>query len=669
MNLNPLPESGAGTRRPEALSLIPHGGHAMEELSSRRQVLGVMAGGVLAAFAAGGSAAAAPVAAQIYTPPAVRTRLNLNSGWRFYKGDVTGAHAPAYDDGDWDSLSVPHSWNALDGANGGNNYYRGVGWYRKHVTVPATLSGKKCSSSSSRGANQVADVWVDGVHLGRHRGGYSRFRFGVTDVLEPGRDCVIAVKVTNAPDPDIAPLDADYTFEGGIYRNVSLHAVDRLGVRMLDYAGPGVYLRQRSVTAAAGTVDVKTRIFNNNGASRSVVVRAVFTDTDGTVMAEESSAPRTIGANSGLDVTQTLTIIRPRLWNGLADPHQYRAHVEIVDASTNTVTDVVTEPLGLRSFSLDATTGFSLNGKHLSLHGVNLHQDRAVDGWAVSDADHTQDFALIKELGATAVRMAHYQHDQKDYNLADATGVVVWAEIPLVNHITRSSGFTASTRDQLRELIRQNYNHPSIAFWGIGNEQRTDDGPTNTLLAELAAIVRSEDPDRISTYANNLGDDADVAAHADTTGYNKYFGWYGGSYNDAGGWADRLHQADPQRTFAVSEYGAGANTTQHALNPRRRVPGASGTRRSTRHCCTRRPGGSSPPGPTSGAPSSGTCSTSPPTGGTRAASRASTTRDWSHATGRPARTPSTGTRPTGPPHRPCTSPAAAGPHARRPRPN
>ncbi|MEE4545869.1 glycoside hydrolase family 2 TIM barrel-domain containing protein [Streptomyces sp. V4-01] len=542
----------------------------MNELPSRRLLLGAMAGGALATFAAGGAAAAAAPnaagAAQTYAPPALRTWLSLNSGWRFHKGDVSGAQAPGFDDGGWTSLSVPHTWNAQDGADGGNNYYRGIGWYRRRITVPAELAGKMFFLQFA-GANQVADVWIDGAHLGQHQGGYSRFRFGATANLTPGRESVLAVKVTNANNSDIAPLSADYTFQGGIYRNVSLYAVDKLAVRMLDYAGPGVYLRQRSVTATSATVDVRATVFNNNTASRSLVVRAVVTDAGGTIVADRSSAAQTIGANSGLDVVQTVTIANPRRWNGLADPYQYSATVEIRDAAAGTVTDVVTEPLGLRSFSLDPATGFSLNGRSLGLHGVNLHQDRAGVGWAESDADHTQDFSLIQEIGATAVRMAHYQHDQKDYNLADATGVVVWAEVPLVNGTTNSAAFRASTQNQLRELIRQNYNHPSIAFWSIGNEQRSDDTATNDLLASLAALVRSEDPDRISTYANNLGNDAQVASHADTTAYNKYYGWYGGSYNDLGGWADGLHKAEPNRTFALSEYGAGANTAQHALNP------------------------------------------------------------------------------------------------------
>ncbi|SFE05825.1 beta-galactosidase [Actinacidiphila alni] len=544
----------------------------MNDSLSRRQLLGTAAGGVLATFAGGGAAAAQSAAAQTYSPPVRRTWISLDPGWRFTKGDVAGAQAPGFDDSGWQSVSVPHTWNAADGGDGGGDYYRGVGWYRRHVTLPASMAGKMLFLQFA-GANQVADVWIDGVHIGQHQGGYARFRFGVTGSLTPGKDSVIAVKVTNASNADIAPLSADYTFQGGIYRNVSLWAVDKLMVRMLDYAGPGLYVRQRSVTAASATVDVTARLFNNDVTSRSVTVRAVVTDATGTIVAERGSAARSIGANTALDVVQTLTVAGPRRWNGVTDPYLYSVTVEVRDAATGSITDVVTEPLGLRSFGLDAATGFSLNGTRLSLHGVNLHQDRAGEGWAVSNNDHSQDYALIKELGATAVRLAHYQHDQMEYNLADAAGLVVWAEIPLVNSVTNSAAFTASTQNQLRELIRQNYNHPSIVFWGIGNEQNTDDAATNALLSSLAALAASEDPDRISTYANDLGNDAGVAGHADTTGFNKYYGWYTGSAADLGTWADSLHTAEPDRTFAISEYGAGANTAQHALNPARPVPG------------------------------------------------------------------------------------------------
>ncbi|MFG2133848.1 glycoside hydrolase family 2 protein [Streptomyces sp. NPDC048751] len=494
-----------------------------------------------------------------------RVRIDLNTDWRFVRTDVAGAQAPEFDDHGWAVVSTPHTWNADDGANGGYDYYRGIGWYRRRVEVPADLAGRTLMLQFA-GANQVAEVWVNGTRLGLHRGGYSRFRFDATAALSPGQDNVLAVKVSNAIDPDIAPLDADYTFSGGIYRDVSLWAVDRLHVQLLDRAGPGVYLRQSDVTSASARVTVTTKLWNDGDDARSVAVRTVVTDGNGAAVSDETSPAEVIGAGAGSEIIQTIDLAGPRLWNGTADPHLYRATVEVHDMTSGTgaVRDVVTETFGLRSVAVEAATGFHLNGTGLSLKGVNLHQDRAVKGWAVDHRDHLCDFDLIREIGATAVRMAHYQHDQKVYELADERGLVVWAEIPLINHVCDSAAFTVSTEDQLRELIRQNFNHPSIVFWGIGNEC-DDDSTANSLLARLAAVVEAEDPDRISTYASNSADNAAVGLHTQTCGFNKYYGWYEDADDGVlGAWADAFHENHPDRKIAVSEYGAGANIEQHA---------------------------------------------------------------------------------------------------------
>src|SRR5690349_12907868 len=209
--------------------------------------------------------------AATYTPPAGRPRIDLNAAWRFHNGDTPGAESRTFDDSTWTGVTVPHTWNAQDGEDGGNHYYRGVGWYRRHYTPPASFAGKRLWLQFA-GANTVTDVWINGTYLGQHKGGYARFRFDAS-ALVPGQDNVIAVKVNNAPDPDIAPLSADFTFFGGIYRNVSLLVTDPLAVRTLDNAGPGIYLRQRSVSAASATVDVTSKVWNNSGAARRVAVR------------------------------------------------------------------------------------------------------------------------------------------------------------------------------------------------------------------------------------------------------------------------------------------------------------------------------------------------------------------------------------------------------------
>ena len=218
-------------------------------------------------------------------------------------------------------------------------------------------------------------------------------------------------------------------------------------------------------------------------------------------------------------------------------------------------------PLGFRFYAVDAAQGFSLNGQYLDLHGVNRHQDRLNMGWAITDTQHDEDMALIREMGATVIRLAHYQHAEHFYDLADRAGIALWAEIPLVNEITNSTAFTNNARQQLSELIRQNYNHPSILFWGIGNEQRTDDTATNTLLTALNTLVHQEDPTRLSTYAQCCtSDTGGLPAHTDVVGYNTYYGWYDafGTADQFGAWADNLHATKPTWKIGISEYGAGA---------------------------------------------------------------------------------------------------------------
>jgi beta-galactosidase len=504
-----------------------------------------------------------------YSVPEVRQQSSLNAGWRFLRSDAANAQTPAFNDSSWSSVTVPHTWNAQDGQDGGSNYYRGIGWYRKHFTPAATLAGKKLWLQFD-GVNTIAEVWVNGTRLGEHRGGFATFRFDASAAIRAGQDNVVAVKVNNAGNADIAPISADYTFFGGIYRDVSLVAVDPLSIRLGDLGGPGVYARQRSVTAASASVDVTTKAWNNYPAARQVQVRTTVTDAAGAVVASATAATRTIAAATGFDTVQNLVITAPHRWQGKADPYLYQVSAEIIDASSGLVTDAVTQPLGLRSSTVDSNTGFALNGQQLSLHGVNAHQDRLNQGWAVTAAQHTQDFDLMDEMGVNALRTAHYQQSQQVYSLADQRGYVVWAEIPLVNQVTDSAAFRANAQQQLSELIRQNYNHPSIFFWGIGNEQASDNAVTNGILTTLDNLVATEDPGRLSTFATNKGDTDALANHTDVIGYNKYFGWYSSGTGPAS-WADSLHARDPGRKIALSEYGAGGSVNQHQEPPQQPV--------------------------------------------------------------------------------------------------
>jgi beta-galactosidase len=491
----------------------------------------------------------------------VRQTTNLDASWKFLRSDAANAQSPTFNDSAWTSVNVPHTWNAQDGQDGGNNYYRGIGWYRKHFTPSALLSGKRIWLQFD-GVSLAADVWVNGTKLGTHQGGFATFRFDATSSLKLGQDNVVAVKVANTSNPDVPPLAADFTFFGGIYRDVSLVAVDPLAIRMGDFGGPGVYLGERSVSAGSANVDVTTKAWNNSTASRQVQIRTTVTDAANNVVASATAATRTVAAATGFDTVQNVQISSPHRWQGKTDPYLYRATVDIIDATNGNVTDSVTQPLGLRSANVDPTTGFSLNGQHLALHGVNAHQDRLNEGWAVTPGQRVQDFDLMDEMGVNALRTAHYQQSQQVYDLADQRGYVIWVEVPLVNQVTDSAAFRANAAQQLSELIRQNYNHPSIFFWGIGNEQANDNAVTNGILTQLANQVRTEDPTRMSTYATNKGDTDGLANHTDVIGYNKYYGWYS-SGTGPGAWADQLHAKDPGRKIGISEYGAGGSVNQH----------------------------------------------------------------------------------------------------------
>jgi beta-galactosidase len=490
----------------------------------------------------------------------VRAQIDLDSGWRFFAGDQPGASDAAFDDAAWQPVSLPHTWNAFDGEDGGNNYRRGAGWYRRHLQVDPALAGRRLYLQFD-GASLMADVFVNGRHLGTHKGGFARFRFDATDELRPGQDNVIAVRVDNGH-LGIPPTSADFTFFGGLYRGVSLIATDPVQISTMDYGSPGVFITQRTVTADSAVLDVRTEVENHGDAAQSVDVVSSVVDANGAVVLT-ATATRQLAAHSSEEVVQPLTLGRPHLWDGRADPYLYRAGVELRVAGA--VRDAVEQPLGIRYFRVDPDLGFFLNGHHLDLHGVNRHQDRLDKGWAISQADEAEDFALIRELGCTAIRVSHYQQAPTWYGRCDQAGILVWAEFPFVDEALPTSEFLENAKQQLRELIRQNYNHPAICFWGVGNE--TSGEAADGVIAQLAAVAREEDPTRLSTYASSHAIDDPKNWHTDVVAFNRYFGWYNGRTEELAKNMDETHALHPHSAFGVSEYGAGASIYQHEENP------------------------------------------------------------------------------------------------------
>jgi beta-galactosidase len=504
--------------------------------------------------------------AQTYSPPANnRADILLDNGWRFIQQDVAGAQNPGFDDSSWSSINLPHTWDIAHGQDGpGTTYYRGIGWYRSHYTVDSGYTGRHFFLKFD-GAFLVTDVYVNGTLLGEHQGGFAAFAFDVTSYLNIGADNVIAVKVNNALNTNVPPLNADFTFWGGIYRDAHLLVTDSVQISPLDYGSPGVYLQTTSVSSNSANLQVTTVVSNSTARPTNVTVRAVITDAASNIVTTLTNV-LTIAQGSVSNVVANTTIANPHLWNGLYDPYLYQAFIEVW-AGTDVV-DLVAQPLGFRYFSVDPTNGFFLNGQHYDLHGVDMHQDWLNCGWALTNAQRVTNFMFLKVIGATAVRLSHYEHHDETYQLADQNGIILWSEVPNINYITASSAYYTNTLQQLREMIRQRFNHPSVVCWGLFNEITLQSGPSpSPLISQEAQLAAQEDPTRPATAAANSSDNDPTTLYTTLICFNKYYGWYGGVLTDFSPWADNFHATYPTRMVGVSEYGCGASIYQHSEDP------------------------------------------------------------------------------------------------------
>jgi beta-galactosidase len=500
------------------------------------------------------------LAAAAAAAPAPRATVDLNGGWRFLRQDVAGADAVAFDDGAWQAVDLPHTWNNQDGEDGGNDYHRGPGWYRRRLPADPAWAGKRVYLRVGA-ANTDAAVYVNGKPVGTHKGGFSAFTFDLTPLLNLTGENELAVRVDNARDADVPPLSADFTFFGGLYRGVQLIVTDPLSVSPLDDGSDGVYVRQDAVSADEAKLTVTTVVRNAGPADRTATVHC---DVAGVT----ADAQRAVPAGGSVNVEQHIVVPHPHLWNGRKDPFEYPARVTVGDGAT--VTDAVEERVGLRSYRVDPQRGFFLNGEPYRLYGVNRHQDKLDKGWALSADDERIDFRDMMDLGCTGVRLSHYQQSPSFYGLMDQGGIVVWAEIPLVNEITEgSAAFADDAEQQLRELVKQNYNHPAICFWGLFNELRGGKAEP----AEIALVRRLNDaahrldPTRLTTCASNQSVNGKLATVPDVAGYNRYTGWYGGHMDQWPHTLDEIHAAYPDRPCGMSEYGGGGAVTQHEAEP------------------------------------------------------------------------------------------------------
>jgi beta-galactosidase len=491
----------------------------------------------------------------------------LDSDWKFALGEDAKAERADFNAADWQTVSLPHNWGWLE-AQEGKPYYRGPGWYRRELDiVPQT--GKRYFLRFEA-ASLVADIYLNGTFLGEHRGGFGAFCFEITRHLSDTGTNLLAVRVDNTKFPDIAPLTGDFSVYGGLYRPVHLIVTDDENIALTDHGSSGVAWLQTSVTQTQAVLDVTAEISNGTKNKIPLKLVASVVDADGKTVIH-SEQPLTLEQSDTAPYYFHLVVPQPHLWNGRKDPYLYQAVIEL-RTPDDVAIDRVAQPLGLRYYSIDPDKGFFLNGQPYHLHGVDRHQDFMNKGWAISDAEMDEDISLIKEIGATVIRCAHYQHSDYFYSLCDRAGILVWAEIPQVNLIRDTPEFENTSRNQLLDLIRQSINHPSIFVWSLGNEISSPSDDPHRELQDLTALAHGEDPTRPTIEATMTDARPQMNKIPDLLGWNIYPGWYSGAKEDYGHMLDERRDSSKNNGFCVSEYGAGANTTQHEQNPQHPNP-------------------------------------------------------------------------------------------------
>ena len=477
----------------------------------------------------------------------MREIIKLNSAWSFSK-EATAV--PAVIDAAWEVVDLPHSWNAVDGQDGGGDYYRGTAYYAKTLNK-SELPVADRYYLELRGANSSADVYVDGKALAHHDGGYSTWRVDITEALT--ESSLLAIAVDNSANETVYPQMADFTFYGGIYRDVNLICVNESHFDLDYYGGPGIMV---TPAVNGANADVEVQVFLTNAKEGQTVKYTIYDKDENELYSLETA-----------EMTAKFTIENVHLWHGRKDPYLYCCEAELME--NGQVIDNVCTRFGCRTFKIDPNDGFILNGEEYPLRGVSRHQDRWGIGNALLPEHHEEDINLICEVGCTTIRLAHYQHDQYFYDLCDERGLVIWAEIPYISkHMPTGRENTIS---QMKELVVQNYNHPCIVVWGLSNEISIG-GSDEDLLENhriLNDLCHEMDKTRLTTIAavSMCKMDDPYLQIPDVVSYNHYFGWYGGDTSMNGPWFDKFHAMHPNIPIGCSEYGCEA-LNWHTSDPR-----------------------------------------------------------------------------------------------------
>lgn len=484
---------------------------------------------------------------------AQRENILINQDWNFRFSHQVDKNSSR-------RVDLPHTWNAQDALSGKPDYKRGIGNYDKKLFIRSEWKGKRLFLRFE-GANCVSNVFINGKQIGEHRGGYGAFIFEITDKVNYGKDNTVLVRVNNGEQLDVMPLVGDFNFYGGIYRDVHLLVTEDICISPLDYASPGVYLFQQHVGEKQAAVLARINLSNGTEHPRQATLRLQVKEGDKVVYQADKKV--TVAPHTSVQPEEmSFTLLNPRLWNGREDPFMYQTVLTLVKDGKEI--DKVEQPLGLRYYATDADRGFFLNGKHLPLHGVCRHQEWAEVGNALRPMHHEEDTRLMLEMGVNAIRLAHYPQATYMYDLMDRNGIVTWAEIPFVGPggyadkgFVDQPSFRENGKEQLKEMIRQHFNHPSICFWGLFNELKENGDNPLEYIKELNVLAHQEDPTRPTTSASNQG--GAINFITDNIAWNRYDGWYGATPATLASWLDKTHQAHPEIKIAISEYGAGAS--------------------------------------------------------------------------------------------------------------
>ena len=483
-----------------------------------------------------------------------RTFILLDKGWGYRPVSDTGLKSSM------EQVTVPHTWNA-NYIPGTRSYNREMMVYRRDLEITPDMKDKRLFLYFE-GVNSSATVLVNNKSVGSHKGGYTAFCMEVTDYAKQGTN-KLEVWVTNAYNPEILPISGDFNIYGGIHRPCHLLVTEQDCISPLFYASPGVFIHQDKVSEKQAQITVETML-SLRGKKQGLKVRTTIEDVKGNIISQNIEQNVT-----NENVKQPFVIDHPVLWNAKQNPHLYKVIVELLD--NGKVIDRVEQRTGLRYFSVDADKGFFLNGKYLDLYGFCLHEEVEGKGSALSAEDHERDMELVKESGATSLRLVHYPHSESIYHLSDENGIVLWTEIPMVGPggydfcgFINTDGLKEHARQVLKELVYQKYNHPSICFWGIFNEIRTNYDNAEPFARELHELYKEIDPSRLTTLAS-CDDPKFYQNCSDLMAWNKYIGWYGSrnAPETAGNFFDKAKAASNGKPVAISEYGGGANVEHH----------------------------------------------------------------------------------------------------------